>query len=85
VAVVAISADAVEDMAALQTKLPRVRLLSAKLPAVAAWGALLPGAEQPSPMTFIVGRDGVIRWRHLLQPAGDWPTLAQLTAALDAK
>jgi hypothetical protein len=82
---VAISADDLEDMAALQTKLPRVRLLSAKLPAVAAWGALLPGAEQPTPMTFIVGHDGVIRWRYLLQPAGDWPGFAQLAAALDSK
>jgi hypothetical protein len=71
-------------MAALQTRLPQVQLLSAvgNLGAVSAWGVLLQGAEHPSPATFVVDREGVVRWRYALNAAGDWPTIAQLSGAL---
>jgi hypothetical protein len=31
----------------------------------------------------VVGGDGVVRWHHLAGPGGDWPTYAELAAALD--
>jgi hypothetical protein len=71
-------------MAALQTRMPKLQLLSAvrDLATVAAWGVLLPGAEHPSPATFVVDRTGAVRWRYLLHASGDWPTVAQLVKAL---
>jgi hypothetical protein len=81
--VVAVSADDVEDMAALQTKVPSIILVTdPKLGAIKAWGALWGSAENPSPVTFVVGKDGVVTWRHLLEARGDWPTYAALAAAL---
>jgi len=47
-----------------------------------AWGLHVPGAESPSPGTFVVGRDGVIRWRRLEDKRGDWPTYPELAAEL---
>jgi hypothetical protein len=71
-------------MAALQTKLPRLQLLSAirEPSAMASWGVLMPGAEHPSPATFVVDRAGFVRWRYSLQSTGDWPQLTALTHAL---
>ena len=81
--VVAIAADDVEDMAPLQTKVPGLVLLTdPKLAALQAWGVLQRGAEHPSPVTFVIDRDGIVRWRHLLDVRGDWPTYAELLAAL---
>jgi hypothetical protein len=70
-------------MAALQAKVPGITLLAD--PAVAAataWGVHVPGGESPSPGTFVVGRDGVVQWRRLEDARGDWPTYAELAAAL---
>lgn len=76
------SADDVEDMAALQTKVPGLLLVTdTKLASLTAWGVLQREAEHPSPVTYIVGRDGIVRWRHLLDAHGDWPTYAELEAA----
>ena len=71
-------------MAALQTKLPQIRLLSAvqALPAMTAWGVLMPGAEHPSPATFVVDRAGLVRWRYGLQSTGDWPPVTRILQAL---
>lgn len=81
----AVSADAVEDMASLQTKLPELTLLSdRKLEATAAWGVLWTGAEQPSPATFVVTRDRHVKWRHTPTASGDWPTYDQVRRALGA-
>ncbi len=83
IGLVAISADKLEDLAALVPRLPNVRLLTDPgLVAATAWGLRVPGAEAPSPGTFVVGKDGVIAWRRLEQPHSDWPTYAELTAAL---
>jgi peroxiredoxin len=83
IGLIAISADALDDLAALVPKLPNVRLLTDPgLVAASAWGLRVPGAEAPSPGTFVVGNDGVIAWRRLEQPHSDWPTYAELTAAL---
>ena len=83
VGVVAIAADKVADMAEVQAKLPRLLLLTdLDFSASTAWGVHLPDADSPSPGTFVVGRDGVIRWRRLEDPRGDWPTYAELAAAL---
>jgi hypothetical protein len=30
----------------------------------------------------VVGRDGVVQWRRLEDKRGDWPTYAELAAAL---
>jgi hypothetical protein len=69
-------------MAALQTKLQGVRLVSdPKLVASDAWGVHEPGAESPTPATFVVGGDGVIQWRKLPDSHGDWPTYDELVAA----
>ena len=70
-------------MAALQPKVPGVTLLTDPgVAASTAWGVHVPGAESPSPGTFVVGRDGVVQWRHLEDKRGDWPTYAELAAAL---
>jgi len=70
-------------MAALQTKLPGVTLVSdAKFLASDAWGRHIQGADSPSPATYVVDGNGVIEWRHLPDQNGDWPTYAELTAAL---
>jgi hypothetical protein len=69
-------------MAALQTKLPGVLLLTdPKFQAGDAWGVHLTGADGPSPATYIVGGDGVIRWRKLPDSHGDWPTYDELAKA----
>lgn len=83
VAVIAIAADSVSDTAALQAKLPKITLLTDPgLTAVTAWGLRAAGAEEPSPGTFVIGRDGVVQWRRLEDSRGDWPTYPELTAAL---
>lgn len=83
VGVVAIAADSVADTAALQTRLPRLLLLTdLDVSASTAWGVRAVGADNPSPGTFIVGRDGIVRWRKLEDARGDWPTYAELAAAL---
>jgi len=70
-------------MAALQTKLPRITLLTdPDLVAAAAWGVREPGAESPSPGTFVIGRDRVVQWRHLGDSRGDWPSYPEVAAAL---
>ena len=79
---VAIAADAVTDMAALQTKLPRITLVSdTTLAASKAWGLLLAGGEHPNPGTFVVA-GGTNTYRRLEDRRGDWPTYAELAAAL---
>jgi len=70
-------------MAALQAKAPGLTLLTDPgVAASTAWGVHVPGAESPSPGTFVVGRDGVVQWRRLEDPRSDWPTYAELAAAL---
>ena len=79
----AIAADSVEDMAALQTTLKGVTLVSdSKLVASDAWGRHIQGSDSPSPATYIVDGGGVIEWRHMPDQHGDWPTYAELAAAL---
>lgn len=83
VGVIAIAADSVADTAVLQAKLPRLLLLTDPgAAAAAAWGVRVPDADNPSPGTFVVGRDGIVRWRRLEDARGDWPTYAELAAAL---
>jgi hypothetical protein len=70
-------------MAALQAKVPGVTLLTDPgVAASTAWGVHVAGAENPSPGTFVVGRDGAVQWRRLEDRRGDWPTYAELAAAL---
>jgi peroxiredoxin len=81
--VTAVAADSVEDTAALQTTLKGVTLVSdTKLAASDAWGRHVPGADNPLPATYIVDGNGTIEWRHLPDKNGDWPTYAELSAAL---
>lgn len=78
------SADDVEDMAALQVKVPSLLLVTdPKLGALKQWGTLWGGAEHPSPVTYVIGKDGIVKWRHLLDVRGDWPTYAELAAVLE--
>jgi hypothetical protein len=70
-------------MAALQAKAPGVTLLTDPgVAASTAWGVHVSGAESPSPGTFVVSREGVVQWRRLEDSRGDWPTYAELAAAL---
>lgn len=70
-------------MAALQTKLAKITLLTdLDLSTAAAWGLRQPGAEHPSPGTFVIGRDGAVQWRRLEDKRGDWPTYPELATAL---
>ena len=83
IAVVAIAADSVADMAALQAKLTRITLLTdPDLSTSTAWGLHSPGAENPDPGTFVVDRDGVVQFRRLADNRGDWPTYAEVASAL---
>jgi peroxiredoxin len=83
IGIVAIAADSVADTSALEHKVQGVALLSdLDLSASAAWGLRAAGADSPSPGTFVVGRDGKITYRRLEDPSGDWPTYAELAAAL---
>ena len=69
-------------MAALQTKLPAIQLVSdPALVGLRAWGMLVPGAEHPSPGTFVV-EGGKVTWRRLLEASGDWPGYPELARAL---
>jgi len=81
--VVAIAADSVADTTELQAKLAKITLFTdLDLSATTAWGLRAPGAEHPSPGTFVVNRDGVVQWRRLEDKNGDWPTYPELAAAL---
>lgn len=80
---IAIAADSVSDTAALQARFPRLLMLTdPDVSASAAWGVRAVDADNPSPGTFVVGRDGIVRWRRLEDARGDWPTYAELAAAL---
>ena len=80
---IAIAADSVSDTAALQPKVPGITLLTdLQLAAAKAWAVHVPGAESPSPGTFVVSRDGVVQWRHLGDEHGDWPKYPEVAAAL---
>jgi len=70
-------------MASLQAKLPVMKLLTDPQYTVCdAWGVHFPGAESPSTGTFVVDRDGNIQWRRLGDDKNDWPTYAEVVAAL---
>ena len=77
------AADDVADMAELQPKLPTITLLTdVKLAGSVAWGLVAAGAEEPEPGTFVIDREGVVRYRKLGDEKGDWPTYAEVAAAL---
>jgi peroxiredoxin len=81
--VVAIAADSLDDMASLQPKLAKITLLTdLDLSASTAWGVHERGAENPSPGTFVVSRDGVVAYRRLEDSRGDWPPYREVAAAL---
>ncbi|MBA2540916.1 MAG: redoxin domain-containing protein [Deltaproteobacteria bacterium] len=81
--IVAISADEVEDLAALQTKLPAITLLTdLGLVGLRAWGVVIKDAEHPSPATFVVGEDGLVTYRRLLDADNDWPSYGELVRSL---
>jgi hypothetical protein len=70
-------------MASLQAKLIQITLLTdLDLSAATAWGLHVPGAESPSPGTFVVSRDGLVQWRRLADKGVDWPTYPELASAL---
>lgn len=70
-------------MASLQAKLTQITLLTdLDLSAAAAWGLRVPGAESPSPGTFVISRDGLVQWRRLADKGVDWPTYPELASAL---
>lgn len=69
-------------MAALQTRVPRIRLLAdLDVSAARAWGVVLPGGEHAIAATFVVDRDRKIVWRHLPDQRGDWPPYDALARA----
>jgi peroxiredoxin len=70
-------------MVVLQPKLPTVTLLTdVKLAGSLAWGLVAAGAEEPEPATFIIDREGVVRYRKLADAKGDWPAYADVATAL---
>ena len=80
---IAIAADELDDMKALQPKLPGITLVSDRtLAASKAWGRYINGADSPTPATYVVDGNGAIEWSHLPDDKGDWPSYAELAAAL---
>lgn len=70
-------------MGSIQPKFPEITLLTdLGLTNSDAWGLHAAGAENPSPGTFVVARDGAIKWRRLGDSRGDWPTYPEVAAAL---
>jgi len=70
-------------MASLDKTLPGIRLVSdPKFVVSDAWRRHIQGSDSPTPATFIVSGTGTIEWQHLPGDGGDWPTYAELTAAL---
>jgi len=43
-----------------------------------AWGVAMDGRDIAVPATFLVGRDGVIRYRYVGESMTDRPTLEEL-------
>lgn len=82
--VTAIAADPVDDMRSIEAQLPGVRLVSdPKLVVSNAWKRHVDGSDSPTPGTFVVAADGTIEWQRLPDAKGnDWPTYAELSAAL---
>jgi len=83
IGLVAIAADEIADMAELQKRVPEVTLLAdVKLSGSVAWGLVPAGAEESTAATFVIERDGSVRYRRLAAPTSDYPTYAELAAAL---
>jgi hypothetical protein len=87
VAIYAVAADDQEHTADLQKTLGGVTLLrdEPSLASTAIWGLKVGDAEAPWPATYVIEQDGSIKWRHLRDEHGDWPTYAELASALDQK
>jgi hypothetical protein len=86
VAIDAIAADDAEHTAELQGKLAGIGLLRDDgLATSAAFGLKVGDAEAPWPATYVIDDHGVIRYRRLRNEQGDWPTYAEVAAALDQK
>jgi len=83
VGVIAIAADSVQDTAALQTDIPKITLLTdLDLKASEGFGLHIPGAEHPSPGTYVVDKSGAVIWRRLEENGKDWPTYPEVQSAL---
>lgn len=87
IVVFAIATDSVADTATLQARVPGITVLTdldPEISAIAAWGLRIGDAEHPWPGTFVVAAPtGVVRWRYIGAADGDWPTLAELAAAIN--
>ncbi len=70
-------------MVALQPKLPQITLLTdLGLVGADAWGLAIKGSERAPAATFIIDREGVVRYRKLGDARGDWPPYAELASVL---
>lgn len=83
-AVVGIAADSVKDTADTQKDYPQITCLTDLGGTVSQqWGLMIPQADHPEPGTYIVEKDGTVKYRRLEEKGkGDWPTYAELAAAL---
>jgi peroxiredoxin len=69
----------------LQPRFPAITLLTdPDKTATAAWGVLPSGGDEPDAAVFVVNRSGVITYQRRGDDArGDWPSYAELLAALN--
>ncbi len=77
---IAISADAPEDIAKMRSR-SGVRfplLADPDLEVINRYGVAMEGMDIALPATFIIRPDGVIAWRHVGESIDDRPTLAEL-------
>ena len=85
--IAALGADDQVEIAnwAREEKLPYPVLVDARLDLIRAWELKESGSDCSIPAAFVVGRDGVIVFRHLGESAGDRVGVAELLQALDRR
>lgn len=83
IGVAAISADPPADSRALvsRLRLTGLPLLSdPDLATIVEWGVAMKGNDLAVPSTFVVGRDGTIRWAYVGSDQSDRPPMAEIVA-----
>jgi hypothetical protein len=52
------------------------------LSASRTFGLTIPGADHPSPGTYVIDKAGMVTWRRLEANGKDWPSYDEVAAAI---